>query len=276
MTESLFPLPVDPLRTLHPRLFLGSAGWSYDDWDGPFYPPKTSSYDRLTRYAERFRTVEIDSTFYGTPTMKTVQGWHQRTPDDFIFSAKFPRAITHEARLRNCGEQTYRFIETMSELGPKLGPLLLQFPPSFAADRMRHLEEFLEGLPDGLMYAVEIRHRSWLTDEFADLLKRWNVALCLPSAGGLERFWRVTSQFVYIRWLGRPDVLERYDHVQIDREEDIEWWVPRIRHFLDYGGSVFGYVNNNYAGHSPETLRTISETLAQSLSPAQPGHDSEE
>lgn len=268
MTEPLFPVPEDPRRLVHERLFLGSAGWSYDDWDGPFYPARTSSYDRLTRYAERFRTVEIDSTFYGIPTMQAVHRWYERTPDDFVFSAKFPASITHEARLRNCGEETYRFIETMQELGEKLGPLLIQLGPDFAVNRMNDLALFMEGLPDGLMYAVEIRHRSWLNEEFADLLKRWNVALCLPSAGRLDRFWRVTSRFVYIRWLGRQNVLDRFDHVQIDRTEDLEWWVPRIRHFVDYGGRVFGYVNNNYAGHSPETLRTLADMLAAEFAPA--------
>lgn len=263
MNELLFPPPAPELRNVHERLLLGSAGWSYDDWDGPFYPPGTSSADRLTRYAERFRTVEIDSTFYGIPRQSTVQGWYQRTPDDFVFSAKFPASVTHEARLRDCGAEAVAFVERMGELGDKLGPLLIQLGPTFRVDRLPDLQRFLEGLPDGLMYAVEIRHRSWLIDEFADLLKRWNVALCLPSAGHLHHFWRVTSQFVYIRWLGRPNVLDRFHEVQIDRAEDVEWWVPRIRHFIGYGGTVFGYVNNNYAGHSPATLRMLAQRLSR-------------
>lgn len=270
MNERLFedpPTEPEADRSVHPNLYLGSAGWSYDDWEGPFYPPGTSQLDRLSHYASRFRTVEIDSTFYGIPALSTVQGWYQRTPEDFVFSAKFPSSITHEAELIDCADETYRFVETMSELGEKLGPLLLQFSPSFGADRMNDLEAFLEGLPDGLMYAVEIRHPSWLMDDFANLLKRWNVALCLPSAGRLHRFWRVTSRFAYIRWLGRQNVLDRFDEVQIDRTEDIEWWVPRIRHFLDYGGMVFGYVNNNYSGHSPVTVREIARRVRDDLAP---------
>lgn len=261
--ESLFDDPAPPHRRIHPQLYLGSAGWSYDDWEGPFYPTGTSSTDRLIHYARHFRSVEIDSTFYGTPRLATVQSWRMRTPDDFVFSAKFPASITHEARLVNCAHDTYRFIETMEELGPKLGPLLLQLPPSFRVDRFDDLARFLEGLPDGRMYAVEVRHPSWLTGEFAGLLKRWSVALCLPSASGhLTRFWRVTARFVYIRWLGRQNVLDRFDREQIPRDEDLDWWVPRVRHFLDYGGTVFGYVNNNYTGHSPDAVRQISLRIA--------------
>lgn len=262
MNESLFPAPAAERVHTHDQIYLGSAGWSYDDWHGPFYPPGTTSLARLERYAERFRTVEIDSTFYGTPTLQTVQGWNQRTPDDFVFTAKFPGSITHEAQLRNCGEQAIRFIETMAELGDKLGPMLLQLGPAFGPDRLPDLEAFIDGLPDGLMYAVEIRDAAWLTEDFATLLKRWNIALCLPSAGRLRRFWRVTSRFVYIRWLGRQNVLERYNETQIDRTEDLQWWVPRIRHFVDHGGRVFGYVNNNYAGYSPDTLITLADMLA--------------
>ncbi|MEZ4461131.1 MAG: DUF72 domain-containing protein [bacterium] len=260
---TLFPDPIRPDREVHDRVFLGGAGWSYDDWDGVFYPPGLAARDRLSYYATQFKTVEIDSTFYGTPTKSTVQGWHQRTPDDFLFAAKFPRSITHDARLVNCADETYRFIENMAELGDKLGPLLLQFPPSFTAHALSDLARYIEGLPDGLMYAVEVRHRSWLTDEFADLLKDWGVALCMACEGAMGRFWRTTSRVAYIRWLGDHDAFETFESVRVDREELIDWWAPRIRHFTDQGGVVFGYVNNHYAGHSPETLRMIERKLRE-------------
>jgi len=261
---SLFPTdpPDDELRDVHDRLFLGTAGWSYDDWDGPFYPPGTSSLDRLRHYARHFRTVEIDSTFYGTPTLSTVQGWYERTPDDFVFAAKFPREITHGARLVDAAASAQYFVETMSELGDKLGPLLIQLPPSFTIGSFRHLAAFLEGLPDGFTYAVEVRHPSWLEDRFADLLRRWNVALCLTCSGHLANFWRVTSRVAYIRWLGRQNQFSTFDRVQADRTEELDWWVPRIRHFLDHDGVVFGYANNNYAGFAPETADDVARRLA--------------
>ncbi len=262
---TLFPIesPVRPDRMLNERLFLGSAGWSYDDWDGNFYPANLAARDRLAYYATQFRSVEIDSTFYGCPARSTVQAWYQRTPDDFMFAAKFPRTITHDARLINCADETYRFIETMSELGEKLGPLLLQFPPSFNASAFGDVERYLEGLPDGLMYAIEVRHTSWLTDEFAELLKTWGVALCMACAGPMQRFWRSTSRVAYIRWLGDYDAFDTFDSVRIDREDEIGWWAPRIHHFTNQGGVVFGYVNNHYAGYSPATVHLVERKLRE-------------
>lgn len=262
---TLFPELETPRCEVHPRIWLGTAGWSYDDWDGVFYPSNLAPAERLRYYASHFRSVEIDSTFYGIPARKTVQHWYQRTPDDFVFAAKFPRTITHEARLIGCADDTYRFLETMSELGEKLGPLLLQFPPSFSASAFGDLERYFHGLPDGLMYAVEIRHPSWLTDDFADLLKEWGVALCLTCDGALARFWRVTSRVAYIRWLGDHDAFETFHEVRQDREEDLDWWVPRIHHLVDHGGVVFGYVNNHYAGYSPTIVRRLEDKLQESL-----------
>lgn len=250
-----------PSMHVHDRVFLGAAGWAYDDWDGGFYPRGLAARDRLAYYATQFRTVEIDSTFYATPARSTVQGWYEKTPDDFVFAAKFPRAITHDARLVHCADETYRFIEVMSELGEKLGPLLLQFPPSWTAAAFGDLERYLEGLPDGLMYAIEVRHNSWLTDAFADLLKSWGVALCLACDGPMQRFWRTTSRIAYVRFLGDHDAFDEFSSLRKDRTEELDWWAPRIRHFTDQGGVVFGYVNNHYAGNSPQMLEVLENRL---------------
>jgi uncharacterized protein YecE (DUF72 family) len=249
----------------HPNLYLGTAGWSYDDWKESFYPGGTSSLDRLPFYASRFRTVEIDSTFYASPARTTVQSWYRRSPEGFIFSAKFPREITHEARLVGCGTEAATFIGVMEELGEKRGPLLIQLPPSFTAERFDDLARFLEGLPDGLMYAVEVRHRSWLTQEYADLLERWRVAMVLSCGGRLGRFWRVTSRIVYIRWLGQHDAFATYDRLQGPRDDEIDWWAARMAHFLERGGTIFGYANNNYEGFSPATIQRIADDLAAAL-----------
>lgn len=249
------------MSRLEGKALLGTCGWSYDDWAPGFYDASTSAKDRLTEYSQRYPTVEIDSTFYATPALTTVQGWVERTPDDFLFSAKFPRAITHEGRLADMGEEALRFVETMSELGSKLGALLLQFPPSFTIASLGDLERFLEGLPDGFVYAVEIRHRSWLTEEFAELLRRWQVSLVLTASPRLRPFWRVTSQVAYIRWLGRWNAYDSYDRLRRPVDEDLAWWVPRMEHFLEKGGTVLGYVNNNFAGHSPAVVEALKGAL---------------
>ncbi|MFW5967473.1 MAG: DUF72 domain-containing protein [Persicimonas sp.] len=264
--ESLFEAVGPDWNPPHEGLYLGTAGWSYDDWNGVFYPPGTSQTDRLVHYASHFRTVEIDSTFYATPSRTTVQSWHRRAPEGFVFSAKFPRDITHRARLVGCGAEAATFIDVMTELGEHMGPLLVQLPPSFTVEAFDDLARFLEGLPDGHMYAVEVRHRSWLIDEYAELLKRWRVAMVLTCGGRLGRFWRATSRIAYLRWLGGHDSFERYDRIQRSRDDEIAWWAPRMAHFLDRGGTVFGYVNNNYEGFSPETVGRIEERVGEALS----------
>lgn len=252
----------------HEQLYLGSAGWSYNDWRGSFYPDKTPASARLGYYATQFRTVEIDSTFYGIPRLETVQSWYQKTPAGFIFSPKFPRAITHQARLVGCGSLATTFIETMQELGPKLGPMLLQLPPSFRAERFDDLARFLEGLPDGLIYAVEVRDRSWLSEDFSQLLKRWRVAMVLSCGGRLGRFWRATSRVAYIRWLGQHGAFQSYDKPQADRAEEIAWWAARMAHFLERGGTIFGYANNNYEGFSPWSARRLEAQIDAALGEA--------
>lgn len=243
------------------KALLGTCGWGYDDWDGVLYPEGTTKRQRLVHYGQQFRTVEIDSTFYAIPARKTVRSWRERSPEGFIFSAKFPRQITHRDRLVGCGEAAATFVDVMSELGDRMGTLLIQLPPSLTIRAFDDLQRFLEGLPDGYSYAVEIRHRSWLVERFATLLKRWKVALALTDGAHLKRFWRITSRIVYIRWLGRWNAFERYDRLQRNCEADLAWWVPRINHFLDHGGTVLGYVNNNYAGYSPAVVTALQQKL---------------
>ncbi len=250
------------MSTLAGRALIGTCGWSYDDWEEVFYPARLAKRDRLAHYAQSFRTVEIDSTFYAVPRLSTVQGWRQRSPEGFRFSAKFPREITHERRLRGGGERAVEFVETMSELGDKLGPLLIQLPPSMTVRDMGVLEAFFEGLPDGFSYALEVRHPSWLVESFATLLKRWKVSMVLSDGPHLPRVWRVTSRVVYIRWLGHWGAFDSYDRVQRAYHDDLDWWVPRIEHALGHGATVMGYVNNNYAGYSPAVAQALSRRLA--------------
>lgn len=270
MTASVEPVQgvLTGQNSFHPHLYLGTSGWSYADWQGAFYPAKMPANQRLGFYAEQYRSVEINSTFYGMPSLKTVQSWRTQSPEGFVFAAKFPRVITHQARLVNCGGLATTFIETMQELGDRLGPLLLQLPPSMSADSLDDLGRFLEGLPDGLVYAVEVRHRSWLTEEFADLLKRWQVSMVLTCGEHMGRFWRATSRVAYIRWLGVHDAFENYASPKIERDEEIAWWSARMAHFLDRGGTIFGYANNNYEGFSPRTVRRVESELARQLGSA--------
>jgi uncharacterized protein YecE (DUF72 family) len=242
-------------------LYLGTQGFSFDDWVGPFYPEGTSRREYLEAYAARFNSVEIDSTFYGVPRASTVDGWRERTPADFRFAAKFPKLITHEKKLDRAKGDAEAFVSRMQLLSEKLAALILQFAYSFTPDQFDRLDTFLRDLPTGPRYAVEIRNRKWLTPDFGELLSEHDCALVLQDLHYMPRLDWVTSDFTVIRWLGRREDIERFDEIQIDRRERLEWWAERVRAFLDDGVDVYGFFNNHFAGHSPASLRQFAGML---------------
>src|SRR6185312_15107685 len=153
-----------PIPIMAARLRVGTQGWNYDAWVGPFYPEKTRAADYLSIYARAFDTVEVDSTFYAIPASKTVRGWAQRTPDDFIFSLKLPQEITHERRLRNVDDLAAEFFDRARELGHKLGPILIQLGPDFGPTELPAVAQFLPKLPRDIRFAIEFRQRGWIHD----------------------------------------------------------------------------------------------------------------
>lgn len=244
-------------------LWLGTQGFAFDDWVGPFYPPGTPKSSYLEAYARHFATVEIDSTFYASPRASVVQGWRERTPDGFRFSAKFPKSITHDRKLEGAQADARAFVHTMQLLGDKLGVLTLQFAYDFTPDLAPRLEAFLAELPQGPRYAVEVRHRGWLKPDLGELLSGRGAALVLQDLYYMPKMDWVTAPFTVIRWLGRRSDIEHFDRIQIDRTQELTTWGQRVRKFLDDGIEVYGYFNNHFAGHSPASLRQFEAILAQ-------------
>jgi uncharacterized protein YecE (DUF72 family) len=245
------------------RLLLGTQGFAFDDWVGPFYPQGTPRSEYLERYAERFTTVEIDSTFYGTPRPTVVGGWYDRTPPAFVFAAKFPRTITHDKQLEAAEPEAAEFVEVMGGLREKLGVLTLQFAFDFEPSLLDRLDRFLGRLPEGTRYAVEVRHRGWLTESFRACLQAHGAALVLQDLHYMPRIeWR-TAPFTVIRWLGRRADVERFDRLQIDRTRRLEAWATVVERFLEDGVDVYGYFNNHFAGHSPASVVQFLEILAR-------------
>ncbi len=244
-------------------IYLGTQGWSYKSWNGIFYPENTPPGEYLAEYAHRLNAVEIDSTYYAVPRASVVKQWDAVTPDSFRFTAKFPQEITHEKMLKDAGQKVSQFLDTMSLLGPKLGPLLLQFPYTFQPDQRAVLADFLAALPDNFRYAVEVRQRGWLQDWFFDLLSSHRVALVLADYAYMPKLARATTDFAYIRWLGNrsqvPD--DQYDRVLINRDADLDHWAQVISDLAERGVTVWGFANNHYMGHSPATLREIENRL---------------
>jgi uncharacterized protein YecE (DUF72 family) len=241
-------------------LYLGTSGWSYSDWEGTLYPKALPSGSRLAEYVKRYATVEIDSTFYGTPRRSTVQKWREISPEGFLFAAKFPQEVTHERKLVDSEVEAESFVRTMAELGDRLGPLLLQLPPSFAVGGMGVLEDFLKCLPDGFRYAVEVRHRSWLGSDLPEMLRERGAALTLIDYPRMPRMEEATADFSYIRWLGdRREFPSGHTHLKKERKDDLLWWSDLVGRFLVEGRVVFAYANNHYQNHSPSTLDRFLE-----------------
>jgi uncharacterized protein YecE (DUF72 family) len=253
---------------------LGTQGWNYDAWVGPFYPDNTRPADFLGIYARAFDTVEVDSTFYAVPPAKTIRSWAQRTPPSFTFALKLPQEITHERRFRDVDEIAKEFFDRARELEDKLGPVLIQLGPDFHPNELPALAKFLPTLPEDIAFAIEFRDKGWIHDGVIALLSEHNVALALTDARWIPRKQmlalaeRPTADFVYVRWMGADREIVDYSRVQIDRLRELELWVGVISHLAHRGRSVYGYVNNHFAGHSPASVRELQRML--NLSPVDP------
>jgi uncharacterized protein YecE (DUF72 family) len=185
-----------------PGLYLGTSVFTANGWQGSFYSPGMQAREFLTHYATKFRTVEVDSTFYGTPSASTVEAWNEKTPSDFVFSVKVPQVITHEKVLVDCDPEFDEFIDRMNLLSERLGPLVLQFP-FFSKSEFKGANEFLPRLRFFLKrihkmpikFVVETRNKTWLYARFADVLREYNVALALTDTSFLPRPWEMNKQF---------------------------------------------------------------------------------
>ena len=180
-------------------LFVGTSGWQYKSWRGRFYPQDLAQARWLEWFAERFRVVEVNNTFYRLPPPETFEAWARRTPADFVIVPKVSRYLTHIKRLKEPEEPVQRFLRHAAPLGDKLGPLLVQLPPDMVADVAR-LEQALDLFPADLRVAVEFRHESWFTDDVRKVLESHGAALCLADRGSklLAPLWQ-TADWGYVR-----------------------------------------------------------------------------
>jgi uncharacterized protein YecE (DUF72 family) len=243
------------------KLHLGTIGWSYNFWKGSFYPNKTASKNLLTYYGTQFNTVEVDSTFYRIPTPQAVTNWKNQTPDDFMFSLKFPSVITHIKMLKDCQPETNIFLERAKLLGQKLGPLLLQFPPSFGTEHLPDLIDFLNKLPKQSRYVVEVRDEGFLNEEFYSLLRDNNIALAWVESPIMPTTEQVTSDFLYIRLEGdRKKVNGTIGKIEADKTEDLKLWANKIKpHLTEI--EVFGYFGKYYSGFPPSDVNLLFKLL---------------
>lgn len=249
---------------------IGAQGWNYDAWVGPLYPPGSRASEYLDLYCRAFDTVEVDSTFYAIPSAASIASWRGRAPAGFVYSLKLPREMTHERRLRDCGDLLARFCDRAQGLGDRLASVLIQLPPDFSPRSRAALEAFVPLLPADIRFAVEFRDRAWLDGEFCEpilqLFVRHGVALALSDSKWIPRelsfspLDRPTAHFAYVRWLG-PRVLTDFSRVQIARERELAAWAGAFAQLRDRVGTIYGYFNNHYQGHSPASCNRFKRLI---------------
>jgi uncharacterized protein YecE (DUF72 family) len=242
---------------------LGCSGWDYKDWVGTFYKRNESS--KLKVYTTIFNTAEINSTFYSYPGPGLVMGWNTHTPDDFLFSVKLNREITHKKRLDICAgveDDVYRFCELIEPLkkSGKLACILIQLPPSlkFSKDR---INAFLGVLPDNYTFALEFRNTSWLIEDAYHLLEEYNITPVMTDSPALPKQVMSSGNLAYIRWHGRGSKTWYNYHYS---ESELESWATTIRELPD-NLDVLGYFNNHYHGYAPENCLDVLEMLGVSV-----------
>ncbi len=242
-------------------ILIGTQGFSYKDWVGAFYPPRTSPKDYLSFYSKLFDTVELDTTFYAAPRESAVENWRAHTPRTFQFSCKLPQVITHQKHLLDAQLELDDFVRRVDTLDDRLGPLLIQMPPQFHYPEIDKLKLFLELLPDKFQFAIEFRHRSWIRADVYDLLRAHNVAWVMLDLSYMPKTFQVTADFVYIRWIGQRKAFEKYDRLQADRSDDLEQWARVIQHLPASVQTVYGYFNDDYAGFAPGSALMLKQKL---------------
>ena len=220
---------------------IGTSGYQYDHWQGPFYPDDLPKNRRFEHYATHFDTVEINNTFYNLPEEKTFDRWRDSAPDGFLYAVKFSRFASHIKKLKDPEEPTERFMERARRLGSTLGPILVQLPGKWHVnpDRLAH---FLEQLPKDLRWTVEVRDETWLCEDVYALLSEYGVALCLHDMID-DHPEKLTTDWTYLRYHG--------DHYQgCYSHQYLTGQAHRIERWLDDGKDVYAYFNNDQDGHA--------------------------
>jgi uncharacterized protein YecE (DUF72 family) len=233
------------------RVHVGTSGYNYPEWRGTFYPAELKAKDMFGYYASRFRTVEINYTFYRMPTPKTTTAWRERAPEGFTYVLKAPRRITHDRRLKECDESVQTFCGAARLLGPHLGPLLFQLPPSARCDLPR-LEAFLSILPADIRAAFEFRHESWHSEDVYAALASRNAALCIADFGDRTTPVKATASHGYFRL--RDQGYSR---------ADLRTWVERLAAIGSAWEDVFVYFKHEDEGTGPEFAATFVSELGK-------------
>jgi uncharacterized protein YecE (DUF72 family) len=237
------------------NLYVGTSGYSYKQWKGTFYPKELSDKQMLRYYGERFRTVEINNTFYRMPKRSVLEGWASEVPAEFQFVLKASQRITHMQRLQGVEDALSYLLDVTASLKQRLGALLFQLPPNLKKDLPR-LRDFLVLLPSQYRAAFEFRHRSWFDDEVFELLRQHQAALCIAEAeDDLEVPFVSTADWGYLR-LRRPDYSDAELNAWAKRAIEQDW------------RNAFVFFKHEDDGKGPEMARRFLDLMASTQFPA--------
>jgi uncharacterized protein YecE (DUF72 family) len=246
------------------QYYVGCSGWSYTSWQGPFYPPTIDNSGWLKYYSRVFDYVEIDSSFYRIPTIFMVKNWYKRSPQNFKFTAKFPKIITHDKRLKAVDKELGQFFEAMRPLADKTLALLIQLPPSLhILEGLERLRDLVPELDTKFRYAVEVRHSSWFQDLAYNFFANNDLCLVWSQLAELQTPRILTTDFLYLRFIGDRSIQEKdFGRVQIDRVLEMEKWAESIKTVEDeHVKLAIIAANNHYAGFGPGTVNIFRNML---------------
>lgn len=229
--------------------WIGTSGYNYPEWKGTFYPDDLPASKMLAYYAARLPTVEINYTFYRLPTARILAGWAERVPERFRFTLKAPRRITHDQRLKDCASLVQAFGEVAATLGPRLGVLLFQLPPSLECN-LDLFDAFLDTLPPGMRAAFEFRHESWLDENVYARLRARNLALCIADSETRHTPVVSTADYGYLRLRD-----EGYS------PDDLARWAAVVERSADSWRETFVYFKHEEAGKGPELASELMRIL---------------
>ncbi len=224
---------------------IGTSGYHYKHWRGPFYPTKISSNEMLEFYSQQFDTVELNNSFYRLPTEAAFDNWRQSTPADFVFAVKASRFLTHQKKLKDPESALENFLPRASRLSTKLGPLLFQLPPRWGVNAGR-LEGLLEALPRDLRCTFEFRDLSWIQPDINKLLTRFGAAFCIYELAGYHSPLTVSAEFAYVRLHGPG--LGKYQESY--RSGRLRRWSRQVEEWAKDLASIYIYFDNDQAGYA--------------------------
>lgn len=236
---------------------IGTSGWHYDHWRGPFYPEDLPPEEFLAHYAARLGAAEINYSFYQLPERETLRAWRDLTPADFVFAAKASRYITHMKKLKDPAGPLANFYGRVEALEDKLGPILFQLPPNWHFDAVR-LRCFLDALSEQHRHVFEFRDESWFCGEAYDALAAAGAAFCIYEIAGRQSPRKVTADFAYVRLHGPAD--EAY-HGRYERQA-LGGWAGALSAWQREGLDVYGFFDNDEAGYAAQNALELQEMLS--------------